>query len=102
MRFLEGPEPNSFGLSHQLVEFEMAKIYDHLVQELYLPHINPLNCIVYLLSLYISYKSSWEKLLKNLCNHVRNSHDRSVFQSIGITRRTLMLINLRAQRAKQS
>ena len=31
-----------------------------------------------------------------LCDHVRNSHDHSVLQSIDITRRNLMLISLRA------
>ena len=31
-----------------------------------------------------------------LCDHVRNSHDHSVSQSIDITRRNLMLITLRA------
>ena len=31
-----------------------------------------------------------------LCDHVLNSHDRSVLQSIDITRRNLMLITLRA------
>ena len=31
-----------------------------------------------------------------LCDHVRNSHDHSVLQSIDITRRNLMLITLGA------
>ena len=31
-----------------------------------------------------------------LCDHVRNSHDRSVLQSIDITRKDLMLITVRA------
>ena len=31
-----------------------------------------------------------------MCDHVRNSHDHSVLQSIDITRRNLMLITLRA------
>ena len=31
-----------------------------------------------------------------LCDHVRNSHDHSVLQSIDITRRNLKLITLRA------
>ena len=35
-----------------------------------------------------------------LCDHVRNSHDHSVLQSIDITRRNLMLITLRALRVK--
>ena len=35
-----------------------------------------------------------------LCDHVRNSHDRSVLQSIDITRKNLMLITLRAWRVK--
>ena len=36
-----------------------------------------------------------------LCDHVRNSHENSVLQSIDITRRNLMLITLRAWRVKQ-
>ena len=35
-----------------------------------------------------------------LCDHVRNSYDHSVLQSIDITRRNLMLITHRAQRVK--
>ena len=35
-----------------------------------------------------------------LCDHVFISYDQSVLQSIDITRRNLMLINLRAQRVK--
>ena len=35
-----------------------------------------------------------------LCDHVRNSHDHSVLQSIDFTRRNLMLITLRAWRVK--
>ena len=31
-----------------------------------------------------------------LCDHVRNSHDHSVLQSIDITKRNLMLISLRS------
>ena len=31
-----------------------------------------------------------------MCDHVRNSHNHSVLQSIDITRRNLMLITLRA------
>ena len=55
----------------------------------------------HLLPLFISYKSSGEKLIKIssrfiLCDHVRNSHDHSVLQSIDITKRNLMLITLRA------
>ena len=37
-----------------------------------------------------------------LCDHVRNSHDHSVLQSIDITRRNLMLITLRASSVKPS
>ena len=44
---------------------------------------------------------SGEKLIKYqakyiLCDHVLNSHDHSVLQSVDITRRNLMLIALRA------
>ena len=51
--------------------------------------------------LFIYYRSSEEKLIKYqtkniLCDHVLNSHDHSVLQSIAITRRNLMLITLRA------
>ena len=35
-----------------------------------------------------------------MCDHVCNSHDHSVFQSIDITRRNLMLISLIAQMVK--
>ena len=35
-----------------------------------------------------------------LCDHVCNTHDHSVLQSIDITRRNLMLITLRALRVK--
>ena len=52
---------------------------------------------------FISYRSSGEKLITYqaiVCDHVRNSHDHSVLQSIDITRRNLMLITLRAQRVK--
>ena len=37
-----------------------------------------------------------------LCDHVCNSHDHSVLQSIYITRRNLMLITLRASRVKEN
>ena len=37
-----------------------------------------------------------------LCDHVHNSHDHSVLQSIDITRRNLMLITLKVKRVKQS
>ena len=36
-----------------------------------------------------------------LGDHVRNSHNHSVLQSIDITRRNLMLITLRAERVKR-
>ena len=36
-----------------------------------------------------------------LRDHVRNSHDHSVLQSIDITRRNVMMITLRAQRVKR-
>ena len=36
-----------------------------------------------------------------LCDHVCNSHDHSVLQSIDITRRNLMLIILRAKRVNK-
>ena len=51
------------------------------------------------LLLFITYRRSGEKLIKyqsNLWDHVHNSHDHSVVQSIDITRRNSMLITLRA------
>ena len=41
----------------------------------------------------------WEevdKISSKLCDHVHNSHEHSVLQSIDITRRNLMLITLKA------
>ena len=67
-----------------------------------LEEYNPLNLNSHLLPLFISYRSSGEKLIIKisskfiLCDHVRNSHDHSVLQSIDISRRNLMLITLKA------
>ena len=59
----------------------------------------------HLLPLFISYRSSGEKLIKYQaifsCDHINNSHDHSVLQSIDITRRNLMLITLRAERVNK-
>ena len=54
----------------------------------------------HLLPLFVSYRSSGEKLITYQANSscVSNSHNHSVLQSIDITRRNLMLITLRAQR----
>ena len=60
-----------------------------------------LDFLEILLPLFISYRSSWQKLIKKsskfiLYDHVPNSHDHSVLQSINITRGNLMLVILRA------
>ena len=59
------------------------------------------NLNSYLLPLFISYRSSGKKLTKyqansSLCDHVSNSHDHSVLQTVDIARRNLMLITLGA------
>ena len=67
-------------------------------QSLFLP-VKPQdqNMNSYLQPLFISYRSSGEKLIKFIfCDHVRNSHDHSVSQNIDITRRNLILITLKA------
>ena len=63
--------------------------------------LNPLNPTIKIVApIYFLQKKRGEvdKISSNfiLCDHVRNSHDHSILQSIDITRRNLMLITPRA------
>ena len=76
-----------------------ARVIRYSVQSLpFKPYDQNLNSHCYPLFIPTDVVGEFDKISSKfiLCDHVSNSHDHSVLQSIDITRRTLMLITLKA------